>query len=193
MKLRFFKITISFFLLMFLSILPAEAETVDELIKQGRDLCVEDKYEEGIECYDKAIEKAPDYFYTWVYKGYAQELTGDKAGANASYNRAFSINPIEAYIWYTKLGDYYKKGKEATGLGKHKEGSEFFDGIFLMSPFEAYSNYKKVEKLYNEALSFFNMGQYESALKNVDEALKLEPANVILQELKKQCEDALNL
>lgn len=181
------------FIIMVFSIVPLRAESVDDLIKQGRDLCIQDKYEEGIDCYDKAIEKAPDYFYTWVYKGYAQELMGDKAGADASYNRAFAVNPVEAYIWYTKLGDYYKKGKELSGLGKQKEASEFFDGIFLMSPFEAYSNYRKVEKLYNDALSFFNMGQYDNALKNVDEALKLEPANVILQELKKQCEDALNL
>jgi tetratricopeptide (TPR) repeat protein len=191
MRFRLFMTMISVFFILSFYILPVRAESVDEWISMGRDLCVSDNYTEGIDCYDKAISEAPDYFYTWIYKGYALDIMGNSSEANNCYNKAFSINPVEAYMWYLKLGEQYKKGKDLFGLGKNKEASLFFDSIFLMGPLEAYSNYRKAQQLYTRALEFFNTGKYEEAIEELDEAIKLEPANEFLIEFRNRCQDGL--
>jgi len=188
---RKFLITAITSLVFIACIFPAMGETVDEWIDRGCKLCIEEDYEEGIECYDKAIEEAPGYFYTWIYKGYALELSENPLEAGNCFNKAFSINPVEAYLWYCKLGDMYKKGKELSGLGKHKEAGDFFDSIFLMNPFEAYSTYRKVDDLYKQALGLFNTGKYEESIECLDKAIQMEPTNSILQELRDRCCDML--
>jgi len=160
---------------------------------KARKLCVEEKYSEAIQYYDKALEIDPRDYNALVYKGYALELLGKHREAQDCFNKAFSISPIEAYFLYRKLGDSYEKGKELSGLGKHEEASKFFDTIFLMSPLEAYSNYRKAMGFYNDAMNSFNIGNYKDALNSLNKALEIDPENSLLQEIINKCNDLLNI
>jgi len=185
-SINFIRIFLIIFFLFFLCLIPVRAES-QNFFDKARELCVAREYDKSLEYYDMAIESNPFDYCSLVYKGFALLMLEKTKEADDCFNKAFSINPLDAYLLYRRLGDTYKKGKELSGFGNNDEAWKYFDSIFLMGPFEAYSNYKKITDLYDRAINLFYSGNYKESLNCLNKAIEIEPHNNLLQELKKKC------
>ena len=56
-------------------------------------LDLQEKYDESIEAYQKAIELDPEYLYPWHNLGIVLERKGDIKGAINSFKKALEIDP----------------------------------------------------------------------------------------------------
>lgn len=87
------KIQIIVIILLFMVIASSCSNKQDEWYIKGLDLGVEGKYAEAIECYDKAIEIAPNFTYAWYNKGLALYYTGKYNEAIKCFDKALEISP----------------------------------------------------------------------------------------------------
>ena len=92
----------------------AASETAKEWNDKGRALCERGKYEEAIECFDKAIEINPDFVCAWHGKGRVLYEQGKYEEAIKCYDKAIEIDPNLAYVWHGKALALDK-------LGRHEE------------------------------------------------------------------------
>ena len=67
------------------------------------------KYEEAIQCYDKALQLNPDDPITWSEKGLSLHYLGRNNEAIQCYDQALKLNPIYAKVWNDK-GIYLREG-----------------------------------------------------------------------------------
>jgi len=153
------------------------------------------KYQEAIECYDRAIEINPRYAEAWSNKGNALSGLGRHEEAIECYDRALGIDPRLAEAWYNKgvtlsgLGKYQdaivcydraleinpifmqawsNKGNALSGLGRHQEAIGCYDRALEINPIfmQAWSNK-------GNALS--GLGRHEEAIECYDRALGIDP------------------
>jgi curved DNA-binding protein CbpA len=78
------------------------------------------KYDEAIECYDKAIEIDPGSPVVWNNKGLALNSLGKYDEAIASYDKAIEIDPDDADVWNNK-------GLALNSLGNNDEAKKCHD------------------------------------------------------------------
>ena len=79
--------------------------------KQGNDMMMQEKNEDAIVAYDKAIELDPTYTSAWNNKGIAMFRLKRYEDAIACYDKTIEINPNHANAWYNKA-------KALRGLGQ---------------------------------------------------------------------------
>jgi Flp pilus assembly protein TadD len=69
------------------------------------------KYNEAVECFNKALEIDPKNGMIWTNKGLAVHKLGKYNEAVECFNKALEINPKNALAWYTKGLDLVDLGK----------------------------------------------------------------------------------
>lgn len=79
-----------------------EEQTSWEWNNRGLSLINLSKYEQAIECFDKAINVDPRNSGAWSNKGNALRLIGRNREAMGCYNNAIKINPSNARAWSNK-------------------------------------------------------------------------------------------
>jgi tetratricopeptide (TPR) repeat protein len=79
--------------------------------KQGNDMMVQEKNEDAILAYDKAIELDPTHASAWNNKGIAMFRLKRYEDAIKCYDKAIELNPNHANAWYNKA-------KALRGLGQ---------------------------------------------------------------------------
>jgi tetratricopeptide (TPR) repeat protein len=62
----------------------------------------QEKFNESIQAYDKAIELNSRYAEAWYNKGYAPSKQGNYDEAIKAYDEAIKLNPNYAKAWYNK-------------------------------------------------------------------------------------------
>jgi len=97
-----------------------QEETTESLYAKGTTLLKQGKYNEAIECYDKAIEIDPYHKEAWNGKGGALLALGKYNEAIECFDKVITIDPNLAYAWRNK-------GTAFLGLGKYSEAQEYFD------------------------------------------------------------------
>jgi len=78
------------------------------------------KYDEAIECYDKAIEIDPNNSVVWNNKGLALNSLGKYDEAITSYDMAIKIDPNDADAWNNK-------GLALNSLGNDDDAKKCYD------------------------------------------------------------------
>jgi tetratricopeptide (TPR) repeat protein len=73
--------------------LEIDPKNVDVCYCKGIALCYLEKYEEAIECYDKALEIDPRRVDGWLFKGVTFHDSGKNAEAIKCFNKALEIDP----------------------------------------------------------------------------------------------------
>lgn len=79
--------------------------------KQGNDMMMQEKNEDAITAYDKAIELDPTHTSAWNNKGIALFRMKRYEDAIACYDKTIELNPNHANAWYNKA-------KALRGLGQ---------------------------------------------------------------------------
>ena len=76
--------------------------STEDLIIKGIELARLGKYEQSIECYDKAFKINPDDEHNLVNKGFSLYCLGKHEEAMKCYDKALKINPDYSVSWYNK-------------------------------------------------------------------------------------------
>ena len=121
----------------------------------------EDRIEESLSAYDKAINLKPDYAEAYAARGTMKSLLDRRESAVDDYNEAIRLKPDFAEI-------YNNRGFERTRLGQYELAiNDCNEAIRLKPDFaHAYDSRGTAKQ---------SLGQHESAVDDYNEAIRLKP------------------
>jgi tetratricopeptide (TPR) repeat protein len=122
------------------------------------------KYQEAIDCYDKAIEIQPNFSYAWDNKGDVLSILEKYAESNECHDKAIEIDPKNSRTWTNK-------GLALYGLRKYQDAIECFDKAIEIDP-----NNSKAWHNKGLAIEYLNR-DYQQAIIYYDKSLSIEPKN----------------
>lgn len=129
---------------------------------KGNSLETIGKYEEALECYNRAIELNPLYAEAWQGKGF---ILGERLSrpqeAMSCYEKACEIRPDRASSWNDK-------GMGYSGLSKHQEAIECYDRALEIDP-------RNTCALTNKATEFMHLYQWKDEIACYDKAIEIDP------------------
>lgn len=157
--------------------LEAMAEEVRQTFNQGLDLSNQGNYEQAIEAFKKALEKAPNQPYIWANLGSAQAKLASRnpdrtargplyGEAVASFEKALAVKADDPAL-YQNLGNIYAE------MGNIEKAKETFEKAATLSaatnPKDAAINY------YNMGVTFINSGKNKEAIEALTKAIEADP------------------
>ena len=114
---------------------------INELIKQGMDLFHEDRYEEGLEYFDRVIEVKPDYTtFVWYFRGESLKKLGRYEEARHCYDMIIEMAPESKSSWCYK-GDFLFY------IGEYEESVEYYDKVLELGPSYSYAEEQRKKAL----------------------------------------------
>ncbi|QSJ18993.1 tetratricopeptide repeat protein [Nostoc sp. UHCC 0702] len=134
--------------------------TANDYLSQGNALFFENRYEEAIASYDKAIELKPDYYDAWNHRGVALGSLGRNEEAIASWDKAIEIKPNDHEVWYNR-------GVALRDLGRNEEAIASWDKTIEIKP-------DYYDAWYNQGVVLGKLKRYEEAIASYDEAIKIK-------------------
>jgi tetratricopeptide (TPR) repeat protein len=108
-------------------IAPAYAganETSTEWFMKGLDLYNQDRIDESLQAYNRALELDPNDYEAWNNKGINEGLLGRYDDALVSFGNAVAINDSYAEAWYNMGVIYDFKGYYQTAVQKYKRATQ---------------------------------------------------------------------
>ncbi|WP_348248191.1 tetratricopeptide repeat protein [Leptolyngbya sp. GB1-A1] len=120
-----------------------------------------ERYEEAIDCYEKAIEYKPDKHAAWNNRGIALANLERYEEAIVSWNKALEHKPDAHQAWNNR-------GIALANLGQYKEAIVSWDKAIEYKP-------DKHAAWNNRGFALANLGQYKEAIGSWDKALELKP------------------
>ena len=114
-----------------------------------------DRYEEAVESFDKAISLDPDNSFAWEFKAIALRSLGRYEEAIACYDKSMELDPLD----YAAI---YNRAVLLERLGKNEEALNYFDRALGFNPINSFV-------WYNKAIALRNLGRIREA----DEAVKI--------------------
>ncbi len=179
---------------------PEQKELVDwEWAIKGFSLDSLGRFEEAIDCYDKALEIDPKCAIAWNNKGRTLESLGHFDESIKCYSKALEINPQYDEAWYGK-------GNGLHSLGRFEDAIVCYDKTLKINPqyTAAWTNkggnlaelrrFEEAIICYDKALemdtqdtvtwnmkgnSFRGLGRFEKAFECYDKSLKINPRDVV--------------
>ena len=136
----------------------------DEWIRKGIFSFSLTKYEEALECFERAIEIDQKYAYAWINKGVSFYQLGKYNGALECFERAIEIDQKYAYAWINKGVSFYQ-------LGKYNGALECFERAIEIDEKYAYA-------WINKGKSLIHKGRYQDAIKSFERAIEIDENNV---------------
>ncbi len=94
---------------------------------RGQVFCTMRKFDEAIDCYDKALELSPDDPVLWRRKGFALIKIGRYREALACFDQALAIDPEDATAWQ-------RKGYTLACLGWNEDAVACCDRAITLDP-----------------------------------------------------------
>jgi tetratricopeptide (TPR) repeat protein len=131
------------------------------LTLEGFAAYINDKYQEAITIFDRAIEIKPDNHEAWCHRGDSLVGLGRYEGAIASYDRAIEFKPDYGEAWY-------KRGDSLDNLGRSEEAISSYDRAIEFKPdFD--------EAWYRRGFLLNKLNKYQEAISSYDRAIELKP------------------
>lgn len=175
---------------------PGDNSDEFEWLNYGNKLLRSQKYEKAVDAFNKAIKVKPDLYQAWYARGRAQRLQQKYKEALESFKRATTYRATYDPAW-RELGD------TLFALNRYDEARQALEKVISLKPdeFMAYrglcnvlgelGNYSKAIKACDQAIKInpqplqyilrgetrTNMGDITEAIKDFNEALRLQPNN----------------
>ena len=121
----------------------------------------EQRYDEAIASYDRALEFRPRYPEAYYQRGNTQMRLGRPAEALASYDCALALK-------HDYANAYYNRGLALQHLLRHEEAVESFDRALEIQPDDAESHN-------NRGIALGELKRHDAAVESFDRALALKP------------------
>ena len=137
-----------------------EALVTEEWTNKGISLSVLGRYEEGIECFNRALGIDPGNAKAWYNKGYSLSALGRHEKAIECCDRALDIDPGDAKAWICK-------GATLSALGRRGEVIEHFDHALDIDPGNA-------KAWYNKGIVLYTLGRHEEGIECFNRALDID-------------------
>ncbi|MEM6839908.1 MAG: tetratricopeptide repeat protein [Cyanobacteria bacterium P01_C01_bin.120] len=141
--------------------LETEVSTAENLTHRGQLLARQQRREEAIASYDRAVAIKPDYYQTWNNRGIALRNLGRYEAAIASYDRAVAIKPDYYQAWNNR-------GIALRNLDRDEEAIASYDRAVAIKP-------DKDEAWNNRGIALSELGRYEEAIASYDRAVAIKP------------------
>ena len=126
---------------------------------KGNDLRVQDKYDEALMAYDRAIELEPLYAEAWNFKGVTFIGLGRYDEALQALDKAIELKPDYASAWADK-------GWVLNSEGKYNESIQALDKAIELEPLYA-------EAWNGKSVDLISLERYEDALQASEKAIEL--------------------
>jgi tetratricopeptide (TPR) repeat protein len=137
------------------------------LNKKAFELKKKDEYQEAIKVYDQALKMRPDGEGSLRGKASALKMLGKTQEAIELYDKVLAINP-------KNISAIYDKANILTDLGRKEEADNYTKMLEKLCP--SMSINEKALALYRKGSQIgYAKGEYESGIKYIDRALKIEP------------------
>lgn len=165
-----------------LSELQKSAETA---LLQGNQYCEKGNFQEAIKLYDYAIELQPKFHEGWYQKGNVLAESQRYEEAINSYEKALQLKSDDYRSWVGKGNVCTKWQRYQEALNCYNEALRFKpnDEKILSQSEQVQTELNKLEiaaeKLLDQGINLYNMGQYEEAIKNYDQALEFISKNLV--------------
>jgi len=140
------------------------AKTPIEWNDEGIKLASEGKYENALECFDKAIEINPQYANAWFNKGCILADLNRYEEAIEANDKVIEINPQDADAWDQKGHLLYK-------LGKYEEAIEAYDKVIEINP-------QNADAWNDKGATLDDLNRYEEAIDAYNEVIEINPQYV---------------
>lgn len=133
----------------------------EEWFNKGFSLGEQGKFDEAIECYDKALENDPQYADAWHNKGFALVEQGSYYEAIKCCNRGLDIDPESAATWNNKGRAFYEQGRFDEAIECYNSGLDI--------------DQEYVHPWNNKGLIFGEQGRFEESIEYYNRALNIDP------------------
>ncbi|MEG4113154.1 MULTISPECIES: tetratricopeptide repeat protein [unclassified Microcoleus] len=129
-------------------------------VEKGRCLNSLERYDEALECLDKAIESDSNYARAWAHRGDVLDNLKRYDEALVSYDRAIELDEYDPWQWA-------KRGYLLNNLKHYEEALESFDLAIELDDNDPWDWANRGDVL-------DNLKRYEEALESYDRALELD-------------------
>jgi tetratricopeptide (TPR) repeat protein len=137
------------------------AFTANDYVEQGKALYFENRYEEAIACYDKALQTEPENAKAWFSRGAALVKLQKWEEALVAYDRAIAIKSDFPEAWFGR-------GTVLTKQSNLQAAIAAFDQAIQINP-------ELVLAWFGKARCYALQNQPEPALENLQQAIRLSP------------------
>ena len=129
---------------------------------QGRIFYSDDKLDEAISAFSKAINRKPGWTLAYQWRGAAYRDIGDLPAAVEDYSRIIELEP-ESYYWFNRRGLVYEELKQFD-----KAEADYTRALEL--------NPKWAVAYNNRGYARINLKKWEKAKKDFETAIRLDPS-----------------
>ena len=167
-------------LILLINLSLLQAKTREEWFKEGNLLAEQGKYEEAIECYDKALKIDRDYLEAWLEKGRVFNSFGKYEEAMECFEKILEIVPYNGETWNMSGEVYLEGGKyeDALFCSKKAIARDVDNALFWETRGRILYKWGEYEELTSELKEEKNLNynkKYEEALKYFERALEYNP------------------
>lgn len=132
------------------AVTPQPAETLTDLITQGRALNSQKKHAEALPFFQRATQLDPNSFDAWVNLGYTLNVLKRFADALPAHERATTLDPNNVIAWSNK-------GNALNYLKRYEEGLAACEKALSLDP-------KFATAWNNKGMAFIGLQRYDEAL-----------------------------
>jgi tetratricopeptide (TPR) repeat protein len=181
-------------------------DMVEALVQLGNIYSEEKNYDEAMAAYNRAIQINPNHAATFTNRGIAYHNKNENEKAIADYTEAIQLEPDYAIVFYNRAKAYYAQREWGKAAMDKEEAIRLCPGLAVLDyPSISCNNVaptnlskgdladdKEIEdltkaiiflpnsaKLFNNrACAYIAYGEYDKAIADWSEAIRLEPKNV---------------
>jgi tetratricopeptide (TPR) repeat protein len=137
----------------------------EDFLCKGNSLYGLEKYEDAIDCYEKAIELASNYSAAYFNRANSHKSLGQFQKAIQSYDKAIELNPNDEASFFNRAICLQK-------LGKYEEAITSYNRVLELNP-------KDISSLNNKGICLGNLGIHDTAIECYNKAIKLDACDEV--------------
>ncbi|WP_138500418.1 tetratricopeptide repeat protein [Nostoc sp. PA-18-2419] len=135
-------------------------QNAEVFLTQGNNLLDNQRYQDAIKAYDKAIAMKAEIVEAWINRGIALTSLHRYKDAVASYDRAIAIKPDKDEAWYNR-------GIALTSLQRYQDAVASYNQALSIKP-------NKYEALTNRGIALTKLKRYQDAIASYNQAIAIK-------------------